>query len=102
MRMRMGDAGELAMFLAIGSVLVTVLVGPIGQAIGRRISRGKSGDPPTGLTTGEMAAERLSALEDRIAELETERAQLEERLEFAERMLTRGPDDARAPLKADG
>jgi hypothetical protein len=101
MMMRMGDAGELAMFLAIGSVLVTVLVGPIGQAIGRRISRGKGGDPATGLTTGEMAAERLSALEDRIAELESERGQLE-RLEFAERLLTRG-DDARAPgLKADG
>ena len=80
MRMRMGDAGELAMFLAIGSVLVTVLVGPIGQAIGRRISRGKGGDP----------------------ELESERGQLEERLEFAERLLTRG-DDARASgLKADG
>ena len=102
MRMRMGDAGELAMFLAIGSVLVTVLVGPIGQAIGRRISRGKGGDPATGLTTGEMAAERLSALEDRIAELESERGQLEERLEFAERLLIRGDDARPSGLKADG
>jgi hypothetical protein len=99
--MRMGDPGEFAMFVAIGSVLVTVLVGPIGQAIGRRISRGKGGDPATGLTTGEMNAERITALEDRIAELELERGQLEERLEFAERMLTRAPDEAPAQLKAD-
>ena len=35
-------------------------------------------------------------------ELETERGQLEERLDFAERMLTRGADEARAGLKADG
>ncbi len=94
MRMRMGDPGEFAMFLAIGSVLVTMLIGPIGQAIARRISRGK-GDPATGLTTGEMTAERVAALEDRIAELEAERGQLEERLDFAERMLTRGAPELR-------
>lgn len=94
MRMRMGDPGEFAMFLAIGSVLVTMLIGPIGQAIARRISRGK-GDPATGLTTGEMTAERVSALEDRIAELEGEWGQLEERLDFAERMLTRGVPEPR-------
>jgi len=92
--MRMGDPGEFAMFLAIGSVLVTMLIGPIGQAIARRISRGK-GDPATGLTTGEMTAERVAALEDRIAELEAERGQLEERLDFAERMLTRGAPELR-------
>jgi hypothetical protein len=85
----MGDPGEFAMFLAIGSVLVTALIGPIGQAIGRRISRGKGTDPATGLTTGEMTAERVAALEERIAELEADRVQLEERLDFAERMLTR-------------
>jgi hypothetical protein len=49
-----------------------------------------------------MTAERLASLEERIVELESERGHLEERLEFAERMLTRG-DDIRAPgLKADG
>jgi len=41
-----------------------------------------------------MAAERLSALEDRIAELELERGQLEERLEFAERLLSRGSEQS--------
>ena len=89
MRMRMGELGEFAMWIAIGGVLITTLLGPVGQAIARRISRGK-GDPATGLTTGEMTAERMAALEDRIAELEAERGQLEERLDFAERMLPRG------------
>ena len=94
-RMRMSDPGELALFLALGSIFVTVLAGPIGQAIARRISRGKGADPATGLTTGEMTAERMAALEDRIAELEAERGQLEERLDFAERMLTRGNAEPR-------
>jgi hypothetical protein len=93
--MRMGDPGEFAMFLAIGSVLVTMLLGPIGSAVARRISRGKGGDPATGLTTGEMTAERMAALEDRITELEAERGQLEERLDFAERLLTRGAPEPR-------
>ncbi len=45
-----------------------------------------------GLTTGEMTAERLEEVEFRLAELETAQArvaELEERLEFAERMLLR-------------
>ena len=42
-----------------------------------------------------MTAERMAALEDRIAELEAERGQLEERLDFAERMLTRGKAEPR-------
>lgn len=92
--LRMSDPGEFAMFLAIGGVLITTVVGPIGQAIGRRISGGKA-DPATGLTTGEMMAERMAALEDRIAELEGERAQLEERLDFAERMLSQGGNPPR-------
>jgi hypothetical protein len=94
MMLRMGEPGEFAMWLAIGGTFVTMLIGPIGQAIARRISRGK-GDPATGLTTGEMNAERVSALEERVAELEAERGQLEERLDFAERMLTQGSVEPR-------
>lgn len=101
MMLRMGEPGEFAMWLALGGAFVTTLLGPIGQALARRISGAKA-DPATGLTTGEMNAERVSALEDRVAELEAERVQLEERLDFAERMLTRGADEARAGLKADG
>ena len=46
-----------------------------------------------GLTTGEMAAERVAELEDRVAELESaqaEVAELAERLDFAERLLAQG------------
>ena len=91
--MRMSDPGEFALFLGLGGTLITLLVGPIGQAVAHRIRGGKapSGE---GLTTGEMTAQRMAALEDRIAELEAERAQLEERLDFAERMLLQSGGDA--------
>ena len=93
MLLRMSDPGELALFLAVGMGFLGLFFGPIGQAIGRRIGGAKSkGDSTTGLTTGEMTAERVAALEDRIAELEGERGQLEERLDFAERMLTQGKE----------
>ncbi len=48
---------------------------------------------PPGLTTGEMAAERIAELEQRVAELEAGQAQLvelQERLDFAERLLAAG------------
>lgn len=48
-----------------------------------------------GLTTGEMAAERLAELEERIAEVEAGQAriaELEERLDFAERLLAQPPE----------
>ena len=48
-----------------------------------------------GLTTGEMAAERLAELEERLAEVEAGQgriAELEERLDFAERLLAQPPE----------
>jgi len=59
-----------------------------------------------GLTTGEMEAERIAELEQRVAELEANQAQvadLAERLDFAERLLAQsatplrvvGPGDQR-------
>jgi hypothetical protein len=48
-----------------------------------------------GLTSGEMAAERLAEMEERIAELEAGQArmaELEERLDFAERLLAQPPE----------
>lgn len=47
-----------------------------------------------GLTTGEMEAERIAELEQRVAELEASQAQvadLAERLDFAERLLAQSP-----------
>lgn len=92
MMLRMGDAGEFALFLSIGFGFLGLFFGPIGKAIGQRIGGRKNLDPAGGLTTGEMTAERVAALEERIAELETERGQLEERLDFAERILTQSAE----------
>lgn len=75
----MGDPGFFALFLAVGSIGVALVTGPIGQVIARRLG-GERRDPTAGLSTGEMAAERVSQLEERVHELE-------ERLDFAERML---------------
>lgn len=65
-------------------------------AVRRRIAL-KSGGA-AGLTTGEMAAERIAELEERVAELEsaqTEVAELAERLDFAERLLAQPPAERR-------
>lgn len=93
----MSELGQFALGIAFGLAALGFFFGPIGKALGARISGGKARRPGAGLTTGEMAAERLSALEDRIAELELERGQLEERLEFAERLLTRGSEQSGSP-----
>lgn len=97
----MTELGEFGMWIAIGGALVATVVGvirPIGLALARRIGGGRGeepAEPATGLTTGEMTAERMAALEERIAELEAERSGLEERLDFAERMLSQGSAEQR-------
>jgi hypothetical protein len=60
--------------------------------IRRSIALRKAGHP--GLTTGEMQAERIAELEQRVAELEATQyqvADLAERLDFAERLLAQSP-----------
>ena len=77
------SGGPEEMFPVITGASLLVL------AIRRRIAL-KSGGATAGLTTGEMAAERIAELEDRVAELEAaqqEVAELAERLDFAERLL---------------
>jgi hypothetical protein len=82
------DAGQFALAIGLGGALIALLAGPIGQAIARRIAGGK---PVGGETTGEMNAERVVELEQRMSELEGSAqariAELEERLDFAERLL---------------
>ncbi len=78
----MGESGFFALFISIGAMAVALLVGPMGQAIGRRIAGERKG-PDSGLSTGEMAAERIAQLENRVQEME-------ERLDFAERVLLKG------------
>jgi hypothetical protein len=95
----MDGAGFFALFIAIGSIGVSMLLGPIGQAIARRIAGKAPGtDPKTGLTTGEMTAERIAQLEERLVELEAAHAEAQERIDFAERLLGRvGAEPVKEP-----
>ena len=81
----MTGAGELAMFLAIGSAAVALLFGPIGSAIGRRIS-GRSEPEDTQRKIEEIGMNVTTELEDLRGRL----AEAEERLDFAERLLAHG------------
>jgi hypothetical protein len=57
----------------------------------------------TGITSGEMAALRFEEMEQRLAELEASQArvaELEERLEFAERLLAEPAEGRALPLDA--
>ena len=85
----MTGAGELAMFLAIGAAAVAVLFGPIGSAIGRRIGGGSEpGD-------AHVEIEEMRALVTaEVSDLRTQLAEVEERLDFAERLLAHsGPEN---------
>ncbi len=61
--------------------------------------------PEIGLTTGQMAAERIEELESRVAQLEAgdhRLLELEERLDFTERMLAQATGErASLPRSAD-
>jgi len=88
----MGEAGFFALFVATAVIGGSLLLGPVGQAIARRLTGRRH--ERDGLTTGEMAAERVADLEARVTELETHQLrmlELEDRLDFAERLLASGP-----------
>jgi hypothetical protein len=94
----MSEMGQFALGIALAALFVSTLLGPIGQALGRRL--GGKATPTPGISTGEMTAERVAALEERIAELESERALLEERLDFAERLLIQGQQESPREVKS--
>lgn len=74
----------IMMTLIAGVGLVLILRGPVGRALARRLE-GSSGAAP------ELLA-RVDELEARVAELEQDRArtaELEERVDFAERLIAR-------------
>jgi hypothetical protein len=78
----MSDAGEFAMFLAVGLASLGVFFGPVAGAVARRIS-GRSAPGP------DLQPE-LDDLRARVSELEQAQArveELEERVDFAERLL---------------
>ena len=81
--------------------MIPVIIGAslIVLGIRRSLALRKAGHP--GLTTGEMEAERIAELEQRVAELEAIQAQvadLAERLDFAERLLAQSA----SPLRVVG
>jgi hypothetical protein len=74
--------------LFVSIAVVLVLRGPLGKALARRIEGGTDAPDP-----------RVAELEHRVADLEHAQArvlELEERLEFAERLLARGEAPARS------
>lgn len=99
----MSELGQFAMFLAWGAAFVALLLGPIGKAVAKRIA----GKNAVGITTGEVNAERVGELEHRMADMELTQAriaELEERLDFAERMLASpaGEPEKALPRSAHG
>jgi hypothetical protein len=93
----MTELGEFAMWGACGLLAIGIFFGPIAKAVGRWIEA-KSGGAP----------KRVQELEGRVAELEmllqrtpaegvpAERlAELEERLDFAERLLSQRTEPER-------
>lgn len=79
----MGDGiGDLAFWLAVGLMGLGVTFGPIGHAVGRWIdARARRHEPAVPELEGRVADLELAA--QRVLELE-------ERLDFAERLLVRG------------
>lgn len=76
-----------AIALLIGVIAFKVLVeSPIGQAIGERI-RSRAGRRSRSSVDGGGDVERVVGLEQNVAQLQREVAELAERLDFAERML---------------
>ena len=88
----MSEMGEFAMFLAVGFTSLGLLFGPIGIAIGRRLS-GKASAAPSQAELDELHR-RVDALESGQHRL----AEVEERLDFAERLLA----SQREPERLEG
>lgn len=78
----MSPPGELAMFLAIGAAALGLFFGPIGMALGRRLS-GRAYTHAQA-EVEEMGAQATVEMDD----LRRRLAEVEERLDFAERLLT--------------
>jgi hypothetical protein len=73
------------MFLAIGAAAVGLLFGPIGSALARRLG-GRPEADDTHAEIEEMGARMTVEVDD----LRNRLAEVEERLDFAERLLARG------------
>lgn len=90
----MTEGGEFAAMLAVGAGLIGMTLGPIGQAWGRRIEAKIAGGGPHGDELSQRIAD-LEACAQRVAELE-------ERVDFAERMLTQQREADQLPSGGQG
>ena len=79
----MSPPGEIAMFLAIGAAAVGLLFGPIGSAVAQRLS-GRQGAVDSHAAIEDLGARVTTEMDD----LRHRLAEMEERLDFAERLLT--------------
>jgi Tfp pilus assembly protein PilO len=85
--------GEVIMMIVIASLVAcTIILWPIMRAIGRRMEH-KAGPDPTLKAEVEQLHHRLADLEP----LQTRVAELEERLDFTERLLAQAKDQERLP-----
>lgn len=86
-----GFAIPVGILAAVATTVV--LLGPVGKALARRIG---------GTTDSGASAEELDQIHSRLEELESSQArvaELEERLDFTERLLTRARDESQLPEK---
>ncbi len=79
----MSPPGELAMFLAIGAAAVGLFFGPIGSAVAQRVF-GRQGAIESRAEIEDLGGRVTAEMDD----LRHRLAEVEERLDFAERLLT--------------
>jgi hypothetical protein len=91
----MSPPGEIAMFLAIGAAAVGLFFGPIGAAIAQRLS-GRRGATNSHAEIEDMGGQITAELDDFRHRL----AEVEERLDFAERLLTQDAPENQLPRGA--
>ena len=88
-----GHGAEVIMMIVLVSLVsITIILWPIMRAIGRRMEH-KAGPDPTLKAEIEHLHQRLAEVEP----LQARVAELEERLDFAERLLAQGKDAERLP-----
>ncbi len=88
----MSPPGEIAMFLAVGAAAIGLLFGPIGSAMAQRLS-GRRGAIDTHGDIEDLDGRITAEMDD----LRHRLAEVEERLDFAERVLTHDADANKLP-----
>jgi vacuolar-type H+-ATPase catalytic subunit A/Vma1 len=81
------DPTPVFVSIAAAAIYFALLRGPVGRAIGKMLESSSGSD--------DQLTERIEQLEDRVAELSNDQhnvAELEERLDFAERLLAQRGD----------